>query len=92
MPENKPVPKQTPIPAPKQEQVTITLPPGVTAEQYTKSYQKWQDEKVLANKKMSADWRAMTATCKAHPEEYYDNRVKEWKVEGLDSTKIKAKK
>jgi hypothetical protein len=83
--------KQT-QPTPKGEQVTITLPPGVTADAYIKSMQTWQEQKDRSAKVMKADWRAMTDTCKAHPQEYHDNRVKRWKEEGLDSTKIKVKK
>jgi hypothetical protein len=85
-------PKQVNKPAPVTNTVTITLPPNMTAEQYQKSHQKWLDEKVLANKKMAADWRAMKATCDAHAQEYFNNRVKEYKAEGLDSSKLKVKK
>jgi len=79
-------------PTPKGEQVTITLPPGVTAEQYLKSYAVMQAQKERSAKVMKADWRAMTDTCKAHPQDYYTFRVKRWKEEGLDSSKIKVKK
>lgn len=72
--------------------VTVTLPPGMTAEQYLKSHKKWEEEKVLANKRTAADWRAMKTVCDAHAQEYYNARVKEYKKEGLDSSRLKVKK
>ena len=79
-------------PKPARQTITITLPPGVTAEQYQKSYASWEEQKVKSAKAMKADWRAMTRTCKSHPDEYLKFRIEEWRKEGLDPSKLKSKK
>jgi len=72
--------------------VTITLPPGVTKEQYLAAHKRMEEQKERSAKVMRADWRAMTAVCKAHSTEYHSARVREWKAEGLDPSRIKVRK
>jgi len=76
----------------KGQQVTITLPPGVTPEQFNKSYSSWEDQKVRNAAIMKADWRAMSDTCKKHSATYLQRRVIRWRELGLDPTNLKEHK
>lgn len=72
--------------------VKVTLPPGVTPEQFTKSYASWEDQKVRNALIMKADWRAMSDTCKKHSATYLQRRIVRWKELGLDPSNLKERK
>ena len=76
---------------PVAQKVEITLPPGMTAEQYLKSFQTFKDSRERQNKIYKADWRAMSRVVKAHKEEYIIFRIEEWKALGLDTSKMSLK-
>lgn len=55
---------------PAENQVTITLPPGVTPEQFNKSYASWENQRVATKQRDEATRKALGRLRDAHKPEY----------------------
>ena len=58
------------MPEAKGQQVTITLPPGVTAEAYKKSYESWQNQRIATQQRDKATREALGRLKAAHEAEF----------------------
>ena len=79
--------------APKKDgKVTIEMevPEGMTPEQYKKMTQTMIDNREKGKLIARADGKALRALIKAHKPEFQANRIKFWKEEGLDPSKLKV--
>jgi len=68
-----------PEPKGKGEQITITLPPGVSAEQYTKSYGSWQNQRIATTQRDKATREALGRLKDAHKPEFDRYYAEEYK-------------
>ena len=78
--------------APKDGKVTVQMevPEGMTAEQYQKVCNTVIQNREKGQKIARADGKALRALIKAHKPEFQANRIKFWKEEGLDPSKLKV--
>jgi hypothetical protein len=68
------------MPEPKGgEKITITLPPGVSAEAYTKSYESWQNQRVATQQRDKATREALSRLKDAHKPEFDKLYAEEYK-------------
>lgn len=81
--------KETLAPGNGQEQVTLDVPEGMSAEQYAKMVHTFTDNRAKGQKIARADGKALRALIKAHKPEFQDSRRKFWKAEGLDYSNLK---
>jgi tripartite-type tricarboxylate transporter receptor subunit TctC len=58
------------MPDTKGQQVTITLPPGVSAEAYKKSYESWQNQRIATGQRDKATREANARLKSAHEAEF----------------------
>lgn len=69
--------------APKSEQVTLDVPPGLTAEQYQKLVETVGKQAILNQKKAKADGLAHSRLLKLHAEDWTKLRNEERKKLGI---------
>lgn len=69
--------------APKAEQVTLDVPPGLTAEQYQKLVETVGRQAILNQKKAQADGKAHSRLLKLHSEDWRRLRNEERKNLGI---------
>jgi len=58
------------MPEGKGNQVTITLPPGITKEAFEKSYASWENQRVATKQRDEATRKALGRLKDAHTPEY----------------------
>lgn len=63
----------------KGEQITITLPPGVSAEAYQKSYDSWQNQRIATQQRDKATREALGRLKEAHKVEFDKYYAEEYK-------------
>lgn len=74
------------------QQVTFTLPEGMTPEQFKGLFGTFNKNIVRGRKIGRADSQAVQRLLNAHKEQLLTFRREEWKKEGLDSSKLTLRK
>jgi len=78
-------------PAPSNGQVTISLPPGMTKDEYLKLFGTFEKAVIRAKAISRADARAFRRLLNAHKDELLIFRKEEWVKEGLDTSKLRVR-
>jgi len=73
-----------------QEKITLDVPEGLSAEQYAKMVGTFTQNREKGQRIARADGKALRALIKTHKPEFQSNRIRFWKEEGLDPSKLKV--